>query len=133
MPAIGSAALSAVRALVGSMATHPAGDKTGDQLTLFQQAPRQIVAARESALANSNRVLKIRTGTYLLVPKRQADQIPNAADYIISDGWLVSKDIRKNTQMATAASKETMKPISYMTIEVKVERTSLGCSNIKKG
>ncbi len=128
MPAIGSTALSMVRSIVGGLATHPAGDVAGDQQTLFQLAPTQIVATREAKLAHDKRALKMRTGTYLLVPKREADQLVTPSDFHILDGWLVAKNVTDPAQ-ALKKKDEVLLDMSYMTIEVTVERTALSCSS----
>jgi len=130
MPAIGVGALNAVRSIVGMVASHPAGDQAGDQATVFQQPPRDIAATRECPLAGDKRALRLRTGIYLLAPKRVAAQLRNPADYKILDGWLVPKNAQP--QEALDASRETLPNMTYLTMEVKVERATATCSAAAK-
>ena len=127
MPAIAQGALGFVRTMVGVLSSHPAGDQ-GDQLAVVQQAMLDIAATQECPLAGSDSSLKVRSGTYVVVPKYQAGLLSGKyADYKIYDGYLVGKNV--DEAGTYDAWPETLKPMTYLTLDVSVERTHLGCTS----
>jgi hypothetical protein len=85
LPVVGSAALAGIKGLVGSL------QGQGGQQQWIMQSPPTDVAATADGSKNSPDALRLRTGSYIVIPKEHSDAMKNQLGKLkILDGYLVS-------------------------------------------
>lgn len=113
LPVVGSAALTAIKGLVGSLQ-----GEGGQQRWILQSPPIDVTATADGA-KNSPEALRLRTGSYIAIPKEHSAAMKDQLGKLkIMDGFLVPKE-------ATAldvfdAAPETAQMVSYISLMVTV-------------
>lgn len=124
LPGIAQPAMNFVRGLVGRM-------QGSQQRFLFQQTPMNLVCTAEMA-GQRQQALKVRTGSYVVLPKSQAGQLKSSLnDLKVIDGFLVPK----NATMFDVfdAAPQTIPGVSYLTANVTVKRAQLSSCIVAGG
>jgi len=114
LPVVGTATLGAVRGLVANLQAHG-----GDQAWLMQSPPLDVVATADS-ISQAPEALRLRTGSYIVIPKSHADALkPYMNKVKILDGFLVPQEA---TMMDAFDAHQTTAPeVSYISVIVGVK------------
>ena len=114
LPMVGTATLGVVRGLVANQQAHG-----GDQAWIMQSPPLDVVATAAS-LAQSPDALRLRSGSYIAIPKSHADALkPYMNKLKILDGFLVPQEA---TAMDVFDAHQTTAPgVSYISVNVGVK------------
>jgi len=113
LPVVGSTALAGIKGLVGSL------QGQGGQQQWIMQSPPIDVAATADGAKNSPEALRLRTGSYIVIPKEHSAALKGQLGKLkILDGFLVPKE-------ATAldvydAAPQTAQLVSYISLQVTV-------------
>jgi hypothetical protein len=116
LPVVGSTALAGIKGLVGSL------QGQGGQQQWILQGPPMDVAATSDGAKSSPDALRLRTGSYIVIPKEHSDAMKGQMGKLkILDGFLVPKE-------ATAldvfdASSQTAQLVSYISLQVTIANT----------
>lgn len=123
LPAISTNALQSFNSFYGAIHSKPE--------YLFQSNPVPVFATQAALQgAASSRRLPLRSGTYVLVPYTQAQELAaKQADLELKQGLMVPKGT-PSVQLYDAA-KEALKTVTYATLDVTVKPTQLPCGKGK--
>lgn len=115
LPVVGSTALSGIRALVGGL--HGQG---GQQAWIMQSPPVDVTATADGTKEAPD-ALRLRAGTYVVVPKEHASALKDQLGKLkILDGSLVPKEA--TSMEVVDADPETAQLVSYISLTVAVSQ-----------
>jgi hypothetical protein len=116
LPVVGSTALAGIKGLVGSL------QGQGAQQQWILQSPPTDVAATVDASKTSPDALRLRTGSYIVIPKEHSAAMKDQMNKLkILDGFLVPKEAGA-LDVFDAAS-QTAQMVSYISFQVTVGNT----------
>jgi hypothetical protein len=115
IPLLAAPALTGIRALVGNLQAHG-----GDQQWLLQGSQIDLAATGE-ALASAPQALRLRSGSYIVVPKSHAAALKDNLDKLkIIDGFLVPKEASRFDVFDAAP--QVIPELTYLSLNVSVKR-----------
>jgi hypothetical protein len=118
-PIVGSAGLAGVKALVGSLQ-----GQGGQQQWILQSPPMDVTATVDGS-KNSPEALRLRSGSYIVIPKEHASAIKDQLGKLkILDGFLVPKEA--TSLDVFDAAPQTAQAVSYISLQVAVTNTKGG-------
>jgi hypothetical protein len=121
LPVVGSAALAGIKGLVGSL------QGQGGQQQWIMQSPPIDVTATVDGSKNSPEALRLRSGSYIVIPKENAAALKDQLGKLkILDGFLVPKEA--TSMDVFDAAPQTAQMVSYISLQVGVANTKTGKS-----
>jgi len=107
--------LNAVRSLVGNLQAH--GE---NQQWIMMSPPIDVATTKESAQSSPD-ALRLRPGSYVLIPKSHSDAIKGQLDQLkVMDGFLVPKSTKSPLEVYDAYP-SAAPGVSYITLSVGVQ------------
>ena len=118
-PVVGSVGLAGIKGLVGSLQ-----GQGGQQQWILQSPPLDITATVDGS-KNSPEALRLRSGSYIVIPKEHASAIKDQLGKLkILDGFLVPKEA--TSLDVFDAAPQTAQMVSYISLQVGVTNTKSG-------
>jgi hypothetical protein len=118
-PVVGSAGLAGIKGLVGSLQ-----GQGGQQQWILQSPPMDVTATVDGSKA-SPEALRLRTGSYIVIPKEHSAAIKDQLGKLkILDGFLVPKEA--TSLDVFDAAPQTAQMVSYISLQVTVANTKGG-------
>jgi hypothetical protein len=118
-PVVGSAGLAGIKGLVGSLQ-----GQGGQQQWILQSPPMDVTATVDGVKA-SPEALRLRSGSYIVIPKEHAAAIKDQLGKLkILDGFLVPKEA--TSLDVFDAAPQTAQMVSYISLQVAVTNTKAG-------
>jgi hypothetical protein len=115
IPVLAAPALAGIRALVGNLQAH------GGNQQWVLQGPQMDIAATGDALSSAPHALRLRSGSYIVVPKSQASVLKdNLSKLKIIDGFLVPKEATSLDVYDTAST--VVPELTYLSLSVSVKK-----------
>ncbi len=113
LPVVGSTALAGIKGLVGSLQ-----GQGGQQHWILQSPPTDVAATVDGSKA-SPEALRLRTGSYIVIPKEHSAAMKDQLGKLkILDGFLVPKEA--GALDVFDAAPETAQLVSYISLQVTV-------------
>jgi hypothetical protein len=118
-PVVGSMGLAGIKGLVGSLQ-----GQGGQQQWILQSPPMDVTATVDGSKA-SPEALRLRSGSYIVIPKEHASAIKDQLGKLkILDGFLVPKEA--TSLDVFDAAPQTAQMVSYISLQVTVANTKGG-------
>jgi len=118
-PVVGSMGLAGIKGLVGSLQ-----GQGGQQQWILQSPPMDVTATVEGS-KTSPEALRLRSGSYIVIPKEHASAIKDQLGKLkILDGFLVPKEA--TSLDVFDAAPQTAQMVSYISLQVTVANTKGG-------
>jgi len=118
-PVVGSMGLAGIKGLVGSLQ-----GQGGQQQWILQSPPMDVTATVDGSKA-SPEALRLRSGSYIVIPKEHASAIKDQLGKLkILDGFLVPKEA--TSLDVFDAAPQTAQLVSYISLQVTVTNTKSG-------
>ena len=118
-PVVGSMGLAGIKGLVGSLQAQGA-----QQQWILQSPPMDVTATVDGSKA-SPEALRLRSGSYIVIPKEHAAAIKDQLGKLkILDGFLVPKEA--TSLDVFDAAPQTAQMVSYISLQVAVTNTKSG-------
>ena len=118
-PVVGSVGLAGIKGLVGSLQ-----GQGGQQQWILQSPPMDVTATVDGSKA-SPEALRLRSGSYIVIPKEHASAIKDQLGKLkILDGFLVPKEA--TSLDVFDAAPQTAQMVSYISLQVAVANTKGG-------
>jgi hypothetical protein len=118
-PVVGSMGLAGIKGLVGSLQ-----GQGGQQQWILQSPPMDVTATVDGSKA-SPEALRLRSGSYIVIPKEHASAIKDQLGKLkILDGFLVPKEA--TSLDVFDAAPQTAQMVSYISLQVTVTNTKGG-------
>jgi hypothetical protein len=118
-PVVGSVGLAGIKGLVGSLQ-----GQGGQQQWILQSPPMDVTATVDGSKA-SPEALRLRSGSYIVIPKEHASAIKDQLGKLkILDGFLVPKEA--TSLDVFDAAPQTAQMVSYISLQVAVTNTKSG-------
>jgi hypothetical protein len=118
-PVVGSMGLAGIKGLVGSLQ-----GQGGQQQWILQSPPMDVAATVEGSMT-SPEALRLRSGSYIVIPKEHASAIKDQLGKLkILDGFLVPKEA--TSLDVFDAAPQTAQMVSYISLQVTVANTKSG-------
>ena len=115
-PVVGSVGLAGIKGLVGSLQ-----GEGGQQQWILQSPPLDVTATVDGA-KNSPEALRLRSGSYIVIPKQHAAALKDQLGKLkILDGFLVPKEA--TSMDVFDAAPQTAQLVSYISLKVSVTNT----------
>jgi hypothetical protein len=121
LPAVGVSTLNSVRSLVGNLQSHGQ-----NQQWIMMSTPMDVATTKEGLKATPD-AMRLRAGSYVVIPKEHSDAIKGQLDKLkVLDGFLVPKDTK--TLDVYDAYQSAAPGVSYisLTVGVKASKTKAG-------
>jgi hypothetical protein len=116
LPVVGSTALAGIKGLVGSLQGQGA-----QQQWILQSPPTDVAATADGSKASPD-ALRLRTGSYIVIPKAHSAAMKDQLGKLkIMDGFLVPKEATALDVFDAAA--QTAQMVSYISLQVTVANT----------
>ena len=118
-PVVGSMGLAGIKGLVGSLQA-----QGGQQQWILQSPPMDVTATVDGS-KNSPEALRLKSGSYIVIPKEHASAIKDQLGKLkILDGFLVPKEA--TSLDVFDAAPQTAHLVSYISLQVAVTNTKAG-------
>jgi hypothetical protein len=118
-PVVGSMGLAGIKGLVGSLQA-----QGGQQQWILQSPPMDVTATVDGS-KNSPEALRLKSGSYIVIPKEHASAIKDQLGKLkIMDGFLVPKEA--TSLDVFDAAPQTAQLVTYISLQVAVTNTKGG-------